>query len=301
MFETLTPAPPDAILGLTEAFRNDRNPRKINLGVGVYKDAAGKTPILASVKLAEQRVLASEQSKTYLAIDGLPAYNTATQSLIFGQDHEIVRSGRAATAQAPGGTGALRVAADFLAHVKPGATVWLSDPTWPNHPSIFRAAGLEVRTYPYFDAATNSVDFSAMLTAIAAIPEGDVIVLHGCCHNPTGVDLSLDQWRQIASAVEARRLLPLVDFAYQGFAAGLAEDAAGVLAMARPQSELLVAKLILEEFWPLQRACRRAHRRRCIGVCRAGSHEPRQAGNPRQLLQPAGARRHDRQHRARRP
>lgn len=248
MFETLTPAPPDAILGLTEAFRKDTNPNKINLGVGIYKDATGNTPVLASVKLAEARVLAGEKSKNYLAIDGLPAYNAATQALIFGTDHEVVHSGRAATAQAPGGTGALRVAADFIARVKPGAAVWLSEPTWPNHSSIFRAAGLEVHAYPYFDPTANGIDFPAMLAAVDAIPTGDVIVLHGCCHNPTGVDLTLEQWQELANIVEAHRLLPLLDFAYQGFAVGIAEDAAGVLAMARPRAEMLIANSFSKNF-----------------------------------------------------
>ncbi len=152
MFEQFTPAPPDAILGLTEAFRKDPNPKKVNLGVGVYKDETGNTPILASVKEAETRLLQSEKSKTYLPIEGSPAFNAATQTLLFGADHEIIRSKRAATAQAPGGTGALRMAADTIAKLMKGARVWISNPTWPNHPSVFQSAGLEVKIYPYFDA-----------------------------------------------------------------------------------------------------------------------------------------------------
>ena len=191
MFENLTVAPPDAILGLTETFKSDANPNKINLGVGVYKDDQGKTPILESVKIAEQRVLRSEQSKGYLPIDGLPAYTAATQALLFGADHPIVTEGRAATSQTPGGTGALRVAADFIAQKLPAATVWISDPTWPNHPSVFAAAGLQTKSYPYFDATSNGVAFDAMLETIRQIPIGDVVLIHGCCHNPTGVDLCL--------------------------------------------------------------------------------------------------------------
>jgi aspartate/tyrosine/aromatic aminotransferase len=248
MFEKFTPAPPDPILGLTEAFKKDANPHKINLGQGVYKDATGNTPVLRSVKLAEERILQSEHTKDYLAIDGLPQYDRLVQELIFGGEHEIVAGKRAVTAQAPGGTGALRVAADFIAKMMPGARVWVSEPTWPNHPGVFRSAGLEVHTYPYFDAATNGVAYAAMLEAIHAMPRGDVLLLHGCCHNPTGVDLSGAQWEEIAGVVAERHLLPLIDFAYQGFADGLAEDAAGLRALARPGQELLIASSYSKNF-----------------------------------------------------
>jgi aspartate/tyrosine/aromatic aminotransferase len=248
MFENMTAAPPDPILGLTEAFKKDPNPLKVNLGQGVYKDANGETPILASVKLAEARILSGEKSKDYLAIDGIPQYGHLVQELLFGAGHEIVQSGRAVTAQAPGGTGALRVAADFLAKTTPGTRVWLSEPTWPNHPSVFKAAGLEVSTYPYFDACTNDVAFEKMLEALRQIPEGDVLLLHGCCHNPTGIDLSAEQWRRIAEVAKERKLLPLVDFAYQGFASGLQEDAAGVLTLAGEVPELLVATSYSKNF-----------------------------------------------------
>ncbi len=248
MFERITPAPPDAILGLTVAFRNDPNPNKINLGVGVYKDAQGRTPVLHSVKRAEARILETEATKSYLDIDGSPAYAAAVQELLFGAGHEALASKRAVTAQTPGGTGALRVAADFIARVLPGRRVWISDPTWPNHPSIFRAAGLEVATYPYFDAARNGVNFEQMVATVAQIPAGDVLLLHGCCHNPTGSDLTPAQWSQIADLVAERKLLPLIDFAYQGFADGLREDAAGLLAMARPGCELLVASSFSKNF-----------------------------------------------------
>lgn len=248
MFETITPAPPDPILGLTEAFNKDTNPNKVNLGQGVYKDADGNTPVLRSVKTAEARMLADEQTKDYLGIDGLAAYDRLVQELIFGAEHAIVQEARAVTAQTPGGTGALRVAADLMAKMKPGAGVWVSEPTWPNHPSVFKAAGLEVKTYPYFDAATNGVAFETMLAALRAIPEGDVLLLHGCCHNPTGVDLNAEQWGAVADVVRARNLLPLIDFAYQGFATGLREDAEGVKIVAASVPELLVASSYSKNF-----------------------------------------------------
>jgi aspartate/tyrosine/aromatic aminotransferase len=248
MFEQLTPAPPDAILGLTEAFRKDPNPKKVNLGVGVYKDATGNTPVLATVKEAEKRLLQSETSKTYLPIDGSPAFNNATQTLLFGADHEILRSKRAATAQAPGGTGALRMAADTIAKLMKGATVWISNPTWPNHPSVFQSAGLAVKSYPYFDAKTNDLDFDAMMATLGEIPAGDVVVLHGACHNPTGVDLTPAQWQAVAKVVAERKLLPLVDFAYQGFAEGLTEDAVGLHTVAKTGIDLLVANSYSKNF-----------------------------------------------------
>lgn len=248
MFEKLQPAPPDAILGLTAAFKADTNPAKINLGVGVYKDAQGTTPVLESVKQAEERMLTTETTKSYLPIDGQPAYAAVAQAMLFGDSHPIVANQRAITAQTPGGTGALRVAADFIASQLPNASVWLSDPTWPNHPNIFRAAGVATNTYPYFDAATNGVAFDEMLTAVRQIPAGDVLLLHGCCHNPTGVDLAPEQWQEIATVAKERSLLPLVDFAYQGFANGLEEDAAGLRTMAEQNDELLVASSYSKNF-----------------------------------------------------
>lgn len=248
MFDSITPAPPDAILGLTEAFKKDTNPRKTNLAVGVYKDAGGATPVLETVKEAERRLLDREKTKSYLPIDGIPEYDAACQELVFGPGHEVLTSGRAVTAQAPGGTGALRVAADFVAEISPGATVWISEPTWPNHPSVFQSAGLKVASYPYFDPATNGVDFDGMLAAIRTIPAGDVLLLHGCCHNPTGVDLSTEQWRAVAAVAAERGLLPLLDFAYQGFADGLDEDAAGVRIVAEQCPELFVASSYSKNF-----------------------------------------------------
>jgi aspartate aminotransferase len=248
MFEQLTPAPPDAILGITEAFKQDPNPNKINLSVGVFKDAGGNTPILKSVLTAEARILETETTKGYLPIDGPPAYNRLSQELVFGANSELVQSGRAVTLQAPGGTGALRVAADFIARQTPQATVWVSEPTWPNHPGVFQAAGLQVATYPYFDATANSVNFEGMLAGLNRVAPGDVVVLHACCHNPTGVDLSAEQWQQIAETLAARGALPLLDFAYQGFAEGLEEDARGVRIVCAANSEAFVASSYSKNF-----------------------------------------------------
>ncbi len=247
-FEAVSKAPDDAILGLNEAFARDPNPEKINLSVGVFKDATGETPILRSVKQAEARILENETTKTYIGIQGSDEYGRAVQELVFGPNHPVVTAGRTATVQTPGGTGALRVAADFLKKLFPASKVWLSDPTWPNHPGVFQSAGLQVATYPYFDAASNSLAFERMLAALGEIPSGDIVLLHGCCHNPTGVDPTADQWRQIADGVARRGLVPFVDFAYQGLAEGLREDAVGVATLARTGSDLLVASSFSKNF-----------------------------------------------------
>lgn len=248
MFETITSAPADAILGLTDAFKEDPNPNKINLGVGVYKDGGGQTPVLATVKEAEQRLLCSEATKSYLPIDGLAEYGRLSQQLVFGREHPILSEGRAATVQTPGGTGALRVAADFVRRIFPRATVWLSDPTWPNHPNVFGSAALQVQSYPYFEATTNGVAFDRMMAALETIPKGDVLLLHGCCHNPTGADLSTQQWQAVASVCADRGILPLLDFAYQGFGDGLDEDATGVRIVADHCREILVATSYSKNF-----------------------------------------------------
>lgn len=248
MFEQLKPAPPDAILGITEAFKNDPNPKKINLSVGVFKDAAGNTPILKSVHLAENRILENEKTKGYLPIDGSEAYNRLSRELVLGSQNEVAANGRAVTLQAPGGTGALRVAADFIGKQRADATVWVSEPTWPNHPSVFQAAGLRVGVYPYFDAANNGIDFDGMLAALNTIPAGDVIVLHGCCHNPTGVDLSAEQWQIVADKLVERQIIPLLDFAYQGFAEGLEADAQGVRIVCSVVPEAFIASSFSKNF-----------------------------------------------------
>lgn len=248
MFEKLDMAPADPILGLEEAFKKDQTPGKINLGVGVYKDEDGATPIFRTVKVAEIRLIEEETTKSYLSITGLPEYGTAVQDLIFGAGHEIIKSKRAVTAQTPGGTGGLRVAADFLKKISPNAKVWISQPTWPNHPNIFKAAGLAVDTYPYFDAAINGINFDAMIAALGQIPEGDVVLLHGSCHNPTGADPTLEQWQKIAEVLKARKLVPLVDFAYQGLGAGIREDAQGLLALCDAGLEMLIASSFSKNF-----------------------------------------------------
>ncbi|MYH60779.1 MAG: aspartate/tyrosine/aromatic aminotransferase [Caldilineaceae bacterium SB0675_bin_29] len=248
MFESISPAPEDSILGLTEAFKKDPNPNKVNLGVGVYKDGDGQTPVLSTVKEAEERLLRSEATKSYLPIDGLAAYATLSQEIVFGSEHDILGAGRAATVQTPGGTGALRVAADFVRRIFPQATVWLSDPTWPNHPNVFGSAALRVQSYPYFEADTNGVAFDRMIAALETIPKGDVLLLHGCCHNPTGADLSSQQWQEVAALCAERCILPLLDFAYQGFGDGLEEDASGVRIVADHCREFLVATSYSKNF-----------------------------------------------------
>ena len=248
MFETLQMAPPDAILGLTEAFKKDPHPQKINLSVGVYQDASGKTPILKVVSEAEKRLLAEETSKSYLGIDGLPDYGQHVRELLFGADHEIVTGNRAVTAQTPGGTGALRVAADFLKQNLGCGRIWCSNPTWANHPGVFQAAGLSVENYPYIDAAGTGLDFDAMMSALRNIPAGDAICLHACCHNPTGIDPTVEQWRQMGEVLQRRGVVPLVDFAYQGFAEGLEEDAAGLKQLLAVAPEALICSSFSKNF-----------------------------------------------------
>ena len=248
MFESIAAAPADPILGLTAAFRGDPRPAKINLSVGVYQDETGKTPLLACVHEAEQRLAASSGSKSYLPISGSAEYCAAVAELVLGTEHEAIAAKRIAAAQTPGGTGGLRVAADLIHATFPGATVWLSEPTWPNHPNIFAAAGVPTKTYPYFDAPGNRLDIEAMLAAIGKMPAGDVLLLHGCCHNPTGVDPTPPQWKQIADAAANAGVLPLLDFAYQGFADGITEDAAGLVEFCRPGAELLVCSSFSKNF-----------------------------------------------------
>ena len=247
-FADLQPAPPDSILGLAEAFRADPRPGKISLASGVYVDERGITPVLETVTEAEQRILDAQTTKLYKPIVGDPAYTGAVRELLFGPEHPLLTAGRVQTLHAPGGTGALRVAADLLHRLRPTATVWLSTPTWPNHPQVFSASGLQTRAYSYLHPATGGLDLAALLGSLVDASPGDVVVLHGCCHNPSGVDPSLEQWLDLANVMAERRLLPLVDFAYQGFGDGLAEDAAGLLAVAARCDELLVASSFSKNF-----------------------------------------------------
>ena len=245
---SLTPAPPDPILGLTEAFKADTRPHKVNLSVGVYVDDSGVTPVIPSVLEAERRLLDKAGSKGYLPIDGRPGFKVAVRDLIFGADHEIVTSGRSATAQTPGGTGALRVAADFLLQSGSSRTIWLSEPTWPNHPQLFTLAGFALRTYPYLDESGRGLDVGKMLVALRSAVPGDVILLHGSCHNPSGVDPDPETWAAIGEIVVERELLPVVDFAYQGFGFGLREDADWLAGLARPGLEFLVCSSYSKNF-----------------------------------------------------
>lgn len=248
MFESISAAPADPILGLADLFRADDRPNKINLGIGVYKDETGKTPVLTSVKKAEQYLLENETTKNYLSIDGLADFARCTQVLLFGQESSLISAGRACTAQTPGGTGALRVAADFLANQTSVKRVWVSNPSWPNHKNVFNAAGLEVCDYQYYDAANHSLDFDGMVASLQEAKAGDVVLFHGCCHNPTGVDPSAEQWQQLAKLSQEKGWLPLFDFAYQGFARGLDEDAEGLRIFAATHQELLVASSYSKNF-----------------------------------------------------
>jgi aromatic-amino-acid transaminase len=228
LFTTVEMAPRDPILGLSEQFAADSNPAKVNLGVGVYFDDSGKLPVLACVAAAEQLLAQAPKPKGYLPIDGIAAYDKAVQSLAFGADHPAVTAGRIATVQALGGTGGLKLGADFLKKLNPSAKALISDPSWDNHRGLFSGAGFQVEAYPYYDPATRAVRFGDMLAALHAAAPGTVVVLHACCHNPTGCDLNPDQWQQVVAACQARGLVPFLDMAYQGFGDGISEDGAVV-------------------------------------------------------------------------
>lgn len=224
----VTLAPDDPILGLTDAWRADPRTPKVNLGVGIYYDEEGRQVLPESVRQAEEALLAARRTRGYIPIDGLPEYTRLTQSLLFGEDSPLLAAGRVVTVQTLGGTGALRVGADFLGSVLPQARVAISNPSWPNHRVLFEAAGFAVSEYPYYDAATRGVDFEAMLATLATLAPGVVVVLHACCHNPTGADLEAGQWQRLAQLLRERELVPFVDLAYQGFDRGIAEDAEGI-------------------------------------------------------------------------
>ncbi|MGJ7492377.1 amino acid aminotransferase [Variovorax sp. ZT4R33] len=226
MFTAVEMAPRDPILGLNEQYAADSNPHKVNLGVGVYYDDNGKLPLLECVKAVEQDMMKAPAARGYLPIDGIVAYDNAVKGLVFGADSEPVTSGRVATIQAIGGTGGLKVGADFLKKLSPNATVLISDPSWENHRALFTQAGFVVDSYPYYDAAKLGVDFDGMLSALNAAPAGTIVVLHACCHNPTGYDITAAQWDQVIAAVKANNLTPFLDMAYQGFGHGIAEDGA---------------------------------------------------------------------------
>ncbi|MFV2028855.1 amino acid aminotransferase [Neisseria sp. S1] len=248
MFEHIQAAPADPILGLGEAFKADSREGKVNLGIGVYKDAEGQTPIVKAVKEAEKRLLDAENTKNYLTIDGVAAFNAETQKLLFGENSEILAAKRAKTAQSLGGTGALRVAAEFIKRQTNAKNVWISSPTWPNHNAIFSAVGINICDYRYYDKNTHALDWEGMIEDLSKAQAGDVVLLHGCCHNPTGIDPTHEQWAELAKMSAEKGWLPLFDFAYQGFANGLEEDAAGLRAFAENNKELLVASSYSKNF-----------------------------------------------------
>jgi aromatic-amino-acid transaminase len=241
-------APRDPILGVTEAFNADPNPKKVNLGVGVYCDEDGKVPLLECVRRVERLMTEKGAPHTYLPIDGIAAYDRAVQRLLFGADSEILNTGRAVTVQGLGGTGALKVGADFLRRFAPGAQVWISDPSWENHRALFEGAGFNVNNYPYYDPSTHWLDFEHMVGALDQVPAGSIVVLHACCHNPTGVDPSGEQWDRILEVVRARGHIPFLDLAYQGFGAGVDEDGAVIRRFAATPGPLFVASSFSKSF-----------------------------------------------------
>ena len=226
LFSSVELAPRDPILGLNEQFAADANPNKVNLGVGVYFDENGKLPLLDCVQAAEKALMATPKPRGYLPIDGIPAYDSGVKQLVFGADSEPLKSGRVATVQGLGGTGALKIGADFLKHLNPAAKVLISDPSWENHRALFTQAGFEVGTYRYYDASTRRLNFEGMLADLQAAATGTIVVLHACCHNPTGYDITAAQWDQVVATVQAKRLTAFLDMAYQGFGHGIQEDGA---------------------------------------------------------------------------
>jgi aromatic-amino-acid transaminase len=248
LFASIDLAPKDPILGVTEAFVADKNPKKVNLGVGVYNDDSGKLPLLACVKEAEEEMVRNPTPRGYLPIDGLAAYDNAVRELVFGADSDIVKSGRGVTVQGLGGTGGLKIGADFLKRFSPDAEVWISDPSWENHRALFESAGFVVNTYPYYDAAAKDVNFSAMLAALRGAKAGTIILLHACCHNPTGYDLNDAQWGEVIAAVRERDLVPFLDIAYQGFAESVDADGAVVRRFAATPGPLLVSTSFSKSF-----------------------------------------------------
>jgi aromatic-amino-acid transaminase len=247
-FAHIEQAPPDPIIGLTEAFNQDPNPAKINLGVGVYQDAAGKVPVLKVVREAESRWYQEEATKSYLPIDGLPAYNRAVQNLLFGPESQIIAESRVVTVQGLGGTGSLKIGADFLKRFLPNSEVWISNPSWENHQMLFESAGFKVNSYPYYDAETHGLDFNGMLETLKRLPARSIVVLHACCHNPTGVDLSAEQWSLVIDVVRRAEIVPFLDFAYQGFGQSLDADAFAVRAFAEAGIPCLIANSFSKSF-----------------------------------------------------
>ncbi|HRD33855.1 MAG TPA: amino acid aminotransferase [Rhodocyclaceae bacterium] len=248
IFAKVELAPRDPILGLNEAYNADTRAEKVNLGVGVYYDDNGKIPLLAAVKAAEKARLETMPARGYQPIEGLAAYNTAVQNLLLGKESPLIAAGRLVTIEALGGTGALKVGADFLMRLNPDATVYISDPSWENHRALFEAAGFPVENYPYYDAATRGVDFAAMTAKLASLPAGSIIVLHACCHNPTGADMSDAQWAEVVELCRSRNLVPFLDMAYQGFADGIDADAVAVRLFAASELDFFISSSFSKSF-----------------------------------------------------
>ncbi|GHU08983.1 aspartate aminotransferase [Betaproteobacteria bacterium] len=248
IFAAVELAPRDPILGLTEAFNADTRAEKVNLGVGVYYNEEGKLPLLAAVKAAEEARLKAQPPRGYQPIDGNPAYNQAVRELLFGKGSALATDGSVITLQTLGGTGALKVGADYLRKLLPQATLYISDPSWENHRALFEAAGFTVNTYPYYDPTTRGVNFAALKTGLAALPSASIVLLHACCHNPTGADLTADQWQEVAAICKEKRLVPFLDLAYQGFADGIEPDAVAVRTFATAAIPFLVASSFSKSF-----------------------------------------------------
>ncbi|MDB5728452.1 MAG: aspartate/tyrosine/aromatic aminotransferase [Noviherbaspirillum sp.] len=248
LFSAIEMAPRDPILGITEAFNADKNASKVNLGVGVYYDDNGKVPLLECVRKAEAGLMEKATPRTYLPIEGLAAYDKAVQELVFGAESAVVQEKRAITVQALGGTGALKLGADFLKRFSPESQVWISDPSWENHRALFESAGFTVNAYPYYDPATRGVNFDGMLNALKEMPKGAIVVLHACCHNPTGADLTEAQWTEVIQAVSERGLVPFLDMAYQGFGDGIDADGKVVRRFAEAGGPLFVSNSFSKSF-----------------------------------------------------
>ena len=248
MFNSLQPLPPDPILGLSAAYRADTNPSKVDLGVGVYKDANGRTPVMRAVKRAEEVLVASQDSKAYVAPTGAAGYNEIVASLLLGNTLKQSLADRRVTVQTPGGCGGLRIAAEFIRQANPDATVWVSDPTWANHIPLLGSAGLQFKQYPYYDYDTHAVEFDEMLECLRQIPKGDLVLLHGCCHNPSGADLTIEQWQAVKEAALAQGFTVFIDLAYQGLGDGLNTDVYGVRLLAESLPELIVVSSCSKNF-----------------------------------------------------
>ena len=247
MFSELKQRPADPILGLSVKFKADSHPQKIDLGAGIYKDETGHTPVLACVKAAEQFRIDNETTKTYINSAGSALFNEKITALNLGE-HRVISENRIRTISTPGGTGALRIAGEFIKTCKPGATIWVSNPTWANHEGVFTAAGLSVKTYPYYDYENKCLDFTGMLEALQQVPADDAVLIHACCHNPSGMDLNQGQWQQVAELARDRGFLPVVDMAYQGFGEGLEQDASGLRLLADTVDEMIICSSCSKNF-----------------------------------------------------